>query len=412
MGYFQASGSDSIILIAGISIIIILIFISIMTINKKCNDKKIKHVFYIALFFQIIILIIDNYIKPFPTLEWDPRAFEMLGWISYLENISIGRGAYNLYFINPIYKFLGIRIALIFGALNIFFHILINLNLYYILKKIIKNLKNRRRLLYISILSPMSLIIRAGILREAIMILLLSYSLKYFIEAFLNKQREKIFLIISFLFLGLSSVFHSGIIFMGSGYIYYLLKNKKSKFLNLIIFSIIGVSLIIFKDSLLGKFGNIDTEQIIQQQNYVSLKSGGSAYLIDTNIDSLETTLLYLPVRIFYFLYSPTPDLIRNIMDLGVFLLNSMIYIYLTIIGYKNYRKLKNKINLQEINIIKALGISIILTIVVFSIGTQNAGTAVRHRDKIIIFIIVLFGILQDKIENKRKGNKIVRKNI
>ena len=47
--------------------------------------------------------------------------------------------------------------------------------------------------------------------------------------------------------------------------------------------------------------------------------------------------------------------------------------------------------------IVKALLFSALLTIAVFSVGTRNAGTAMRHRDKILPFLIVIFAIIRNK---------------
>ena len=112
-----------------------------------------------------------------------------MAWFSYENNVNIGRGEYNTFILNPIYRLLKIRVAIIFGAINIICHLIINLNLY----DIYNNLKIERKLktflLAISVLSPISLIMRAGILlREAIMIMFYSYSLKKFINFVLIKE--------------------------------------------------------------------------------------------------------------------------------------------------------------------------------------------------------------------------------
>lgn len=409
MPYFQSAGGGADILLSGILILIFLIFISIFIINKKVKVKTIKNAFYIALFLQIIILLIDNYIKPFPTLEFDPRAFEHFGWYSYQNDMNMGRGIYNEFFINPIYKLIKIRVALLFGAINIFFHIIININLFEILKKIIKNRKIINICMYISILSPMTLINRAGILRESIIVLLLSYSLKYFIKYIYGKNNINI--ILAILLIGLTTLFHGGCLFLGLGYALYLLKGQKNqKVLQIIIFTVAIVMLFVFKDRLLLKIGGGDIENILEVSNSKTLRAAGSAYLKNVQMNSTPKLILFLPLKIFYFLYSPTPDMFRGPMDIGVFLINSTIYIFLTYGIFKYRKKIVRKLNIKEEAVVNYLLISIIAGLIVFSIGTHNAGTAVRHRDKIMIFFIVVYAVLRNRYEIERKKN--VRRDI
>ena len=97
--------------------------------------------------------------------------------------------------------------------------------------------------------------------------------------------------------------------------------------------------------------------------------------------------------------------MIRGVLDIATFTLNSSIYIYFTIYGFCLYRKIKNRLSYREKRIINTLGISLISTIIVFSIGTRNAGTAMRHRDKLIPFLCIGFSIIKNRemIERKKK---------
>lgn len=408
--YFYTAGREPIIFIMGMFILFILIIISSMLINI-CKDNKIKRAFYFALLLQIIILIIDNYVIDFPLINLDARAHEGLAWYSYENNINIGRGEYNTFILNPIYKLLGIRVAIIFGAINVVCHILISLNLYKIFNilKIEKNLE--RFLMYILILSPISLIFRAGILREAIMIMFITYSLKNFV--IYTKYKNGGAIIKTFLFLILGAVFHNGMIFLAVGYLLYLLDGgKKKKGAQIIIFLLAIGIFIILKDKLLEKVGGGDIDKILAFNNEGSLKLAGSAYLQSVTTTSLGGILIYLPLFMFYFLYSPTPEMIRGVLDIATFLLNSSIYIYITIIGIKSYKKIKNNLSKKEKKIINVLLFSSLFTIVVFSIGTRNAGTAMRHRDKILPFLIVIFAIIRNKYFIELKYRKIRRREI
>ncbi len=413
--YFYSAGRDPVVLAVGIVILLFLIVISFITINSSCKNNKIKIVMYVAFFIQLVIIIIDNYIKDFPLINIDARAHESLAWFSYLNNVNVGRGEYNYLILNPIYKLLGIRVAIIFSAINVFCNILINLNLYKIMNVLQIDKKLKNFLMYICILSPISLIYRSGVLREALIILFVSYSLKSFVTfIYYKKGTESIKM---FLYLILGSLFHSGVIFLASGYFIFLLGGKKNqKILQLTVFIIAVLGFIIFQDQLFEKVGGGDVDKILAYNNSMELKSAGSAYLVNITTNSLGQIGIYLPLFIFYFMYSPTPDMFRGILDIITFILNSSIYIYITGVGILTYKKVRKKLSKLQKQIIKVLLFSALFTIAIFSVGTRNAGTAVRHRDKILPFLIVIFAIIRNryfqiKYEKLRRGIKGREKN-
>lgn len=404
--YFVEAGSDPLILILSIGIILVLTGISVIVIESKCKNQKIKNILYLGLILQLGVVIIDHFIKAFPTIILDPRAFERNGWYSYLYDVNIGRGKYNYWFINPIYKLLKIRVAIIFSVINVFFTILTNLNILECLNKLKIDKKLIKNLMIIAVLSPISIIMKAGIQREAIIIIFLSYSLKNFLDYSLKKTFSK--MIKSFIFIGIAAVFHSGVIFLSIGYLFFLLSGKKSQTIKQIfIFLIAILGFIFFKDQLLEKVGGGDINHIIAMNNMEFLKEAGSAYLTSISTNSLLQIIMYLPLFIFYFLYSPTPDMFRGILDIITFVLNSSIFIYLTIGGYYFYKKNNKNLLKIERKILKAIYISLLATTIVFSIGTRNAGTAMRHRDKLIPFLIISFAIVKNRNIREKDNERI-----
>lgn len=406
MPYFKAMGGEPLALIIGILSMVLLMMISLIIINVKIKEKKIRIILIVMLLIQLGIAVVDNYIRVFPLLEFDPKAFEALAWFSYENNVNVGRGAYNYYILNPIYKIIRVRSAMVFEVLNIFFSLLININLYEILKKL-KIEKNLLILMIgISALSPISLIYRTGILREAVIILFISYSLKNFI--FYCMDKDNIAMIKSFIFIGIGAIFHGGVVFIVGGYMIALSGGKKNQKIYQILILIFGVlGFILFKDSLLEKVGGGDIDAIVRANNYTSLKMASSGYLQSISTDSLAQIVIYLPLFIFYFLFSPTPDMFRGGIDIISFLLNSSIYIYLILGSLYYLKNLKRNLNPVEKKILKCLFLSAIFTVAVFSIGTRNAGTALRHRDKIVLLLIIMFSIIKNRfmiIREKRNG--------
>lgn len=397
MPYYAATNGDIAALLVGILSIIVLIVLSIILINSKVKENSIKKILFLMIIIQLIIACIDNYVTIFPLMGFDARAFESLAWFSYENNMNIGKGAYNYYVLNPVYKIIGVRSAITLEVLNIFFNLLTNLNIYSILIKLKIKRKLLNLLIIISALSPISLIYRTGILREAIIIMFISYSLNYFIN-FMIQKKSTLEILKSFIYIGFGAVFHGGAVFVVTGYFIGLLSGKKNQKIFQYLVLILGIiGFVLFKDLLLEKVGGGDTDRIIAANNYTSLKMAGSGYLQSVTTTSLGQIIAYLPLFMFYFLYSPTPDMVRGVLDIVSFILNSSIYLYFTFYGFYLYVKIKNRLTLTEKKIIKYLFISALFTIAVFSIGTRNAGTAIRHRDKIVSLLLVIFAIIKNR---------------
>lgn len=409
MPYYAATNGDIAALLVGIISIIVLIVLSAILINSKVKENSIKKILFLMVFIQITIAFIDNYVMVFPLMEFDARAFEGLAWFSYENGVSVGRGAYSNYILNPLYKLIRVRSAMTIEVINIFFNLLTNLNIY----SILKNLKIKKKLLIflilISALSPISLIYRTGVLRESIIIMFISYSLKYFID-FMTSKKGNIEALKSFFMVGLGAIFHSGAIFITTGYLIALLSGKKNqKIFQYLVLGLGIIGFILFKDTLLEKVGGGDIDTIIAANNYTSLKMAGSGYLQSVTTTSLGQIIAYLPLFMFYFLYSPTPDMFRGVLDIVSFSLNSSIYLYFTFYGFYLYRKIKNRLTLTEKKIIKYLFISAVFTIAVFSVGTRNAGTAIRHRDKIVPLLLIVFAIIKNRYLLLRERKKYER---
>lgn len=412
MPYYAMTNGDIAALLVGILSIVVLIVLSVILINNKVKENNIKKILFLMITIQLMIACIDNYITVFPLMGFDPRAFEGLAWFSYENNVNVGRGAYNYYILNPIYKLIRVRSAMTLEALNIFFNLITNLNIYSVLVKLKIKKKILILLTIIFALSPISLIYRTGISREAIILMFVSYSLKSFISFMLGKKNN-IEALKFFIYIGIGAVFHGGTIFIVTGYLIALLSGKKNQKIFQYLILILGIiGFILFKDVLLEKVGGGDIDTIIAVNNSTSLKMAGSGYLQNVTTTSLGQIVAYLPLFIFYFLYSPTPDMFRGILDIISFMLNSSIYLYFTFYGFYLYRKVKTKLTLTEKKIVKYLFISALFTIAVFSVGTRNAGTAMRHRDKIVPLLLIVFAIiknrailLRERVKNERRTN-------
>jgi len=117
---------------------------------------------------------------------------------------------------------------------------------------------------------------------------------------------------------------------------------------------------------------------------------GGSAYLTWINPDSTTQALLFSPLKMFYFLFSPIPLDWRGIGDIFGFCLDSSIHFFLFFIIISGMKYIKYK---RDNTLVKFFVISALITAFIYAYGVSTAGTAMRHRTKIVPVLIVAAAI-------------------
>ena len=197
-------------------------------------------------------------------------------------------------------------------------------------------------------------------------------------------------------------LFHSGILFLLAVHLYVLIffkrKAKVVKFKTIKTIALGVFGLIMF--NLLGKlpkFAFMKDIFNIEYLNHVvvgrflaSTGTGRTAYLMNLMPSNLVEFALYLPIRMVYFLFAPFPWMIGEAGDIFVFL-DGTFYIILTVMAFRRLKFLDSKIK-------KAVLLYFFAFVVVFSIGTTNYGTAMRHRHK-ILWLITAVAVLPRRIE-------------
>jgi hypothetical protein len=255
---------------------------------------------------------------------------------------------------------------------------------------------------------PHSIIFSSVILRESLIVMFVNISLYYFI--LYCKSKKVLQIIISVAFIILSSVLHAGTLFVGVAYLLYFVIDKevirkvdkvKKPFVLVLVCSIVSCLFFVNKQifrKLLG-FDSIDTIVKIVDRN--ANNWGSSAYLQNFHVNNIFELILSVPIRIFYFLFSPMPWNWRGIGDVIAFFLDSIIYVYIIILLVRKLWKLKFLSSKNRIFVSCLFGLTTALS--VFSLGTANAGTALRHRYKLLTLLIVL---ICSSVTNKKKYNK------
>lgn len=359
-------------------------------------------------------ILIWAFIARFAFMLWDLYARDIFllpssgadsEWYHYLA-VRVSENLDNLSANNRggIYsKILGL-VYYLTGSMRILGHyinVLLGLSTVVIVYKIMLeqkiNTKTIQTVLIIAAFFPNSLIMSGILLREILPTFFVALSLLYFLRWY-RKQSITNF-ILSLVMLGIASTFHSGVVGIAVGYIFvYLFYNHeankfKADSKNILMFLPVAVFIILlvtqFGDAMFGKFRNL--EQASDIYDNVMKADGGAAYLEGLTINNPIQLLIYGPIRAFYFLFSPLPMNWRGAQDIVTFFIDSLFYLFVFYYYIKNRKLFHN--NKQLI-----LGILIVLIIVsfVFGIGVSNAGTAMRHRQKLIPLFMILLAIMKN----------------
>lgn len=413
MTYIDILNGDIIFIF--ISIVIILIFhvVFLLIIHLKIKDRKIKKLFVVMVFIQQIILILDNFVIGIPLLTADARNFEQAAWNKVL-GIESGL-TYELYtkiILYPLYKITNYRLPALLGEINILFNLITNIIIYkvFLLKKV--RLIKIYKIMIIIMFLPATILLRSGPLREGIIILFFTLSIYYCFK--LEKKFNMKNLSLMLIYIVISAIFHSGMIFFLGGYIYILYKERKRMKIQYLILVVLVIFLfMLFSGIILNKIGELSLENLIFRLNRGTeiFEDNGSTYLRGVYFNTIKDVIIFLPLKVFYFLFSPTLGMIRGIYDIIVILVDSIFYYYfifkitVNIFKMKIFKYLTN----QEKKYYIGLLIGLVLVIIIFSLGTGTAGTALRHRNKIFFVLVILYEIIKKK-EEEKIGNSIYNK--
>lgn len=389
-------------------IVLLNIFIVLVCIYKESNgNKTICVTLIISFILRILFLLLDLYGRNIFILPSSGNDTEMFhaGALTF-PNFTFEKNPYA-YVVGIIYSF-----ALKQRLIGQYFNLLFSMSTISICIKIFDEFKidDKVKLLVISIIAflPNYMITSVILLRESLMIFLLSASLLNFVRWW--KYNRIYNFIFSILLVLASSTFHSGVIANAAGYIitFILCNNKERKFrftfkstILVFVFSII-LSIFFSGDSNLftSKFGNIEKIEDITYRSEIAI-SGDAAYNVGGNVISIVEFIKNSPIKIFYFLTSPLPWEWRGINDVISFVFSSLFFIICYVYALKSLKK----VNYNNSGFIKVCLILAFISAFIFSWGTSNAGTAMRHRDKFLVNYIVMLALSLDCI----KKNELIK---
>jgi hypothetical protein len=400
--------------------IIGIFFAGIVTILLAKKSKDIAKYLYIAYIVRVIAVLIHTYIYPLPVGLHDAVRFESLAWqVSEMSNGSI-MGFIYLYvdFFNgasPEKQMLLGDLTWVYLPLLSFFYVVFDrsplllnsislvagvLTVYLSWKITMKvwsgNRLAAKKTVIIFAFFPPLVMYSSVTLREIFIVLFVQVFILSYIRW--DETRSKKDLLFSLLAAAVHLVLHNPMfLVLMSAYFYpiyhYLKKNiitlqKGSvNFIFLLIVSA-GIAVIFFGVNIhevyipyfgeLDKFGFDRIVSYAQNTNY-----GNALYPSFVVPNSPQDLILLLPIRVFYFLFSPFFWDITSVAHiLGVF--DSLLYMYLSYLLFSRRHYFRNNKKLKMIIFIFIVGI------VIYSFGVGNFANAMRHRVKFLILLVII----------------------
>lgn len=385
-----------------ISLLIIFCILVNWIIDFNIRNRDIKLIVKAGVFLRVLIIIFDNYFEIISFSGGDGRVFHKNGWLG-LNNYPYWEIAFIRSVMVPSYKILGEAVPIFIVLLNLLAYTLAIVYLYKSMNLLSKKgLKRKKLIISIISFSLVSALLNVSLLREGIMLFFTTFSIYCYMK------RNKIYKMLSIISILISVYFHSGMIFMLTGYIYNFIMKEKGK--KRIFYVAIGLFLIVLVGIMINRLPYFKGKSL-EKLSEAKIGEYGSTYI--TRTTGILDYVLTFPIRFFYFLFSPTPNMFRGIKDIMSFLLNSCIYFYFIYDSLKSYKFIKNKFCKKDKLVIQSLCLSYIVTSFVYAMGTITAGTALRHRDK-LLFLLALINFYMYflkmeyyKILNKRKGENL-----
>lgn len=294
-----------------------------------------------------------------------------------------------------------------------YINVLLGLSMLQVLDDTLKRLGTKpgtaKKTLFIAALFPNAMILSAIFLREALPAFLVACSVLFLVKWY--NCGKGLYMWMTLLMIGLAGLFHSGVLSLFFGYafifILYDARRKAWQFNQKSIFAFIAIStLAIFAatylgDALFGKFQQVEAWEDLYA--VTNRRAGESRYLTGLQIQSPGQVMLYGPVKAVYFLFSPLPPNWRGLTDIFTFCFDSLLYLSVVYQAVK-HRKIKTHKPLVVAGLLM-----ITVAAFVFGVGVSNAGTAMRHRQKMLPVFLLLFAIFgheKEKFKEEVSGHE------
>ncbi len=265
-----------------------------------------------------------------------------------------------------------------------------------------------KKAMWFMALLPMYAILSSIFLRESIITFFVSLSLFFFVKWWTRYKEIDFWMAVFFAFAG--TIFHTGIAAIAVGFVLVrIIYDKKKDAFRLTATSIIvAVAFVAVFAFLYNQYSALFFKKIVGVEEISDIASGygrgNSSYAaIAGNSNNLFNFIVYTPVRMFLFLFTPLPFQIRGFSDLIAMVFSVFFYFW------TYYRVIKKIWNIKDGNtkhLMIALFVTALLIAFVFGWGGTNIGTQIRHRDKIMPVYIVLLSLCFEPAEERARKKK------
>lgn len=377
----------------------------------KFSDKILGKTIILGLFLRSGLAVFQRFFGNLPDSTSDAVSFEKTAWefaTAWIKGVEAGsHSSAYLYskVIAVIYYFLD-RTPLIAQFLNVIMGVAI---IYFVYKAIIVLFNNKKAGYigaFITAIYPTLNLYSAILLRESVIIFFFVLSFLFF--SLWIKKGELKNIILSVIFIFISSMFHGGVFLAGLVYLFlpffYQPEKKrwrlfsKQLMIGVLITIIYSTLFFAFFASKIPFFTDVTPERM--EETTESRATGRTVYLEGMETDSFFDIVWQTPVRIVYFYFAPFPWDVENYKDVGG-LINSLFYLVLFTFFIKTLFYLWRED--------KALFWVLVLILLVFSgafaWGTSNYGTAFRHKTKVLFLIVVVASYSASLINWKKIKN-------
>lgn len=386
-------------IVCALFFIIILVFFNL----RYLSGKNQVLIYLLIILMKIELLIYQATFKNLPLGGLDWQHYHRFGQ----ELLSFANGNLLTFFTLENYDLFTRITALIyyFFGINpeqmyffVFITSLLTFNYIYLTSyEILKNKIVSQKIALLFMVWPIEFIHSITFLREMPIQLLFIASLYHFVK-FINYKRS-IDVFLAIVLISLSSMMHSGMIGVLITYVLIvIISNKKRGIdsLNPFKIAIFVVIVFLFLQSpisapLTAKFGGVDNINDLIE-NRIQYKDAGmeaTTNYISQIPDSPSALLLQFPYLIVMYSLSPLPWQVTNFSTLIAFFIEGIPRLFIVYMLIKYFIKYKPKTP-KEKQLKMTFMILILLTYLIFSLGTKSYGTAMRHRAKIFPLEIIL----------------------
>lgn len=386
----------------------------IYVLKMRNVEKSFKLIIVSSFILRVLLVVVDVFISRLPEAGYDDESYYQTSLRLFNDNYAGLAGnvyggffskilAVSYYFIGPSrfsaqylnVLFYGIAIILFMRALIYF---------------AVSQKKSKVCMLLMCFL-PTAILHNSILRRETVIELCVCASIFFLSKWHANKRSSDSLWSIAFaLFAG---IFHTAFIFspliLSLYYVLYdknklsasfSVKNSSKMAIVLVLLVIAGTS---FLSLFANKFSYVDSMDDIYTAT--NRARGGSVYLAGYQVNNFGQLILFTPLKLFYFLFSPVPWMFRNAMDIISFFFDAMIYLTLLI---KVVRR-------EKTSITRLMLTEFIVLSIVFALGTYNSGTAIRHRFSVLPYLLVAYSLAKKRIRDgnvSKKDKKLTTSNI